>query len=290
MSLLQLLSVSHSFKETTDRPGTYRLGTRHMLPPFEGMRNTVSHREPARTVHTAAESEPSPFSELVAAPEQRRRLAARHDMMNSDTAKPLSPWLTRRSNLLANEESVSEVRTPAVNARISAKPRMETSAAPALVPPVAKAKVERAPDLKKSELKSPMREAPHEARPQTKQFSAHAAGLPLPITPMHRPKTSWFGKLMDYFSGGRNKKVTSYQYQGGLSLESVRVVRNDLSDSDVDIVSKKNKEAGSTSHSGTEGSQKKGWKGLSARVFQRNKNVFEGKAPREEQGELISKP
>lgn len=288
MSLLQLLSVSHSFKETTDRPGTYRLGTRHMLPPFEGMRNTASHREPARTVHTAAESESSLFSELVAAPEQRKRLAARHDMMNADSSKPLSPWLTRRSNWEMSEQnakSANEERTRAVNGRASAMPRGETPAVPGMK---TRAVVEKVSETRNSELKSSKQAEQREVQPR--HYSARTTGLPLPITPLHRPKTSWFGKLVDYFTGGKNKKVSSYQYQASHSIESVRVVRNDLSDSDLDVVSRNAKESAATSPSVPEGSLKKGWKGLTGRVFQRNKNVFQGRAPREEQGELIAKP
>jgi hypothetical protein len=64
---MQLLSSSHTFKETVDRPGTYRLGKRRIVPRFESSRGSA-YREPARIVRTTAEIQPSSFSDCIAAP------------------------------------------------------------------------------------------------------------------------------------------------------------------------------------------------------------------------------
>ena len=85
--------------------------------------------------------------------------------------------------------------------------------------------------------------------------------------PVQKPKRSWFSIFrLKWF---RTQKTRDELVQSELSLEKVRVLRNDLIDSDLQLVLKRKKKAKNTfSKEQSEGAQRQGWTELSARLFE----------------------
>jgi hypothetical protein len=249
MSLLQLLSVSHSFKETTDRPG-YRLGNRRVTPRLESTRNPAL-RDPARTGRTDAESQTSLFSELIAAP---KRTVAR-GTFSRPAVVPVTP-----------------VIAPSVPAQAPKAPVVK-----------AEPKLEAAPKIA---------ERP-EAKPEAREYSTkpHTA----PSLPLRREQRSWKARLQEWISFGMGRKQPVTPFQAELALESVKVVRNDLKETDLVFSEPKpatvSAEASETPASESEKRKAARWMRLTTRVFGRTKNEFTPEMASREptQGTLIPK-
>lgn len=244
MSLLQLLSVSHSFKDTADRPGAYRLGNRRVTPRLESTR-AQALREPARTVRTAAESQTSLFSELIAAP---KRTVAR-GVVNRPSVAPVKP-------AIAPVVSASAPKAPAV------QPEPKLEAAP---------KIADRP----------------EAKPVAREYSTrpHTA----PSLPLRRETRSWKARVQEWISFGMGRKQPVTPFQAELALESVKVIRNDLNETDMEIVQTAPKTAAAPASSSPEKRKAARWMRLTTRVFGRAKNEFTPETASREpaQGTLI---
>ena len=106
---------------------------------------------------------------------------------------------------------------------------------------------------------------PFAARPQ-------AAAVEKPVLPFQKPQRSlnWMGKLNPFRSrpalrtaGGKNAKIP---VQAELSLDAVKVLRNDLSDVDVEVVPLKSRPSSGAGEPGL-GPPKKTWGLLSERFL-----------------------
>ena len=108
---------------------------------------------------------------------------------------------------------------------------------------------------------SPEQLAPLVERPLFQAPAAKAVAV-------QKPKRSWFSIFgLKWF---RTQKTREELVQSELSLEKVRVLRNDLADSDLQLVIKRKKKATTVTSSKKESgnSSRQGWSELNARLFE----------------------
>ena len=198
MSLMNLLTLGHSFEGAKDRPGTYKLRTGAALPKFAPVKRPIGLT-------------PAPILEKAAA----------------------------QTSLFDSKNVATHLRQAEKTLAVNQQTQMNTT-------------------TQKSDS------------PTSSQTSAKPA---LPVSKLH-VWTHWTQALKELlFSQHSRRKITRPAIQAELVLEKVAVMRNDLSDADLEVVEQKTKQKLATRDSDLAGET---WTRRSVRFFNPKKGwVFQ---------------
>ena len=200
MNFTRLLAAGKSLIGMRDEHTPYRMRQKNFLPKFDSPKNPFSKAEKPDAVGASPSAPVSP------------------------TAQPVQPAIMETSPLFAEQ------------AKPAAQPIPLKEAAPKAAEPIA--------------VPVPPQPALVSLAPATDDIlcTYHAPrAKSSPAKTVRKPelKTSWMDKVnpLNYLPGQnsnfthKNNKSAQAQVQAELSLENVRVIRNDLSDSDLEVIS-----------------------------------------------------
>ena len=89
---------------------------------------------------------------------------------------------------------------------------------------------------------------------------------------------AWKTMMRNLVGGSSPRRKSTVQGQIELNLEHVTVARNDLSDTDIEVVTRGSKAARRAPETSFDGRQASGWMRLTQRLFRSNKDPFSGPA------------
>src|SRR5438034_6031217 len=208
MSLVQLLAVGRSLGRANDPPSRYRLMTQQSLLPKFGSTTKPERSEPATTLLAPAVQDP-PVPALVS--------VQRH----SAPAPSLSPPSSADAPI---DEGGDEGPDNAAFVAVGDKPK------PALAP----VSTSLSGSITVTKAK-PMHETKNLCPVAVATTDSVSAALAQPLPGPAFPRGRWT-VFKNPFSGMPKPKVAQAPMQGELSLDAVKPIRNDLTDSDLEVI------------------------------------------------------
>jgi hypothetical protein len=269
MSLIQLLAAGHSVRSTKDVPNRYRVTSRNLLPKFGLEKNPFAPAPKVEPLPAAAlaSAEPTAIALVPAAPAPLETAdlfaAAAHDAIEipAPVVEPLPAAVINPTAEPPPSIATEPVPEPVVVA--AAAPTL-TLACDDVVAKITPQKIDApapAPVVRES-LKSAAGTPACAAKP-----AVQPARAPLKLNPF-----KWFASSSHTT---RKPKGSAAPKQGELSLENLKVKRNDLTETDLEIVPAQpakagvaapRKPAGDDNETGGP-AEETGWRGLTSRVM-----------------------
>jgi hypothetical protein len=113
--------------------------------------------------------------------------------------------------------------------------------------------------------------------------AAPEAQAPQPASPLERvgagAGNAWNTMVRNLVGGDKTRRRTSVHRQTELNLDHVTVIRNDLNETDMDLVARNSKASKRAPEAAFDGRQASGWMRLTQRLFRSHKDPFGGAAP-----------